>query len=146
MKALTISQPYASLIARGQKWVENRTWGTEYRGPLAIHAGRGTQYLSTRELHRYPAGAVIAVASLRSCILLDYAREEAAKGKLPYTMRRDGLVAADLAALLAHEHTEGPYCWILGDVRRIDPIPYAGQRGLWEFPDSLLPGSAAIEG
>jgi len=50
MKALTISQPYASLIASGEKWVENRTWATRYRGPLAIHAGRGTQYLSRDEL------------------------------------------------------------------------------------------------
>jgi len=37
MKALTISQPYASLIVSGKKWVENRTWGTSYRGMLAIH-------------------------------------------------------------------------------------------------------------
>lgn len=41
MKALTISQPYASLIARGEKFVENRRWPTPYRGPLAIHAGKG---------------------------------------------------------------------------------------------------------
>jgi len=50
MKALTISQPYASLIASGEKWVENRSWPTGYRGPLAIHAGKGTQYLDRREL------------------------------------------------------------------------------------------------
>lgn len=46
MKALTISQPFASLIASGEKWIENRIWYTSYRGPLAIHAGKGLQYLS----------------------------------------------------------------------------------------------------
>lgn len=40
MKALTIRQPWASLIAAGVKTIETRSWSTRYRGPLAIHAGR----------------------------------------------------------------------------------------------------------
>lgn len=39
MKALTIRQPWASLIAHGVKTIETRSWSTKYRGPLAIHAG-----------------------------------------------------------------------------------------------------------
>jgi hypothetical protein len=39
MKALTIIQPWASLIAIGAKRFATRIWDTEYRGPLAIHAG-----------------------------------------------------------------------------------------------------------
>ena len=59
-------QPYASLIAVGEKWVENRTWETAYRGPLAIHAGSGTHYLSLREIRAegLPVGAVIATCRL----------------------------------------------------------------------------------
>lgn len=38
MKALTIKQPWASLIANGIKDVENRTWRTKYRGRIYIHA------------------------------------------------------------------------------------------------------------
>jgi activating signal cointegrator 1 len=60
--ALTISQPFAELICTGEKCVENRTWETLYHGPLAIHAGKGTQYLSRRELAGYPTGCVVAVA------------------------------------------------------------------------------------
>lgn len=40
MKALTIRQPWASLIALGVKHIETRSWSTRYRGPLAIHAGK----------------------------------------------------------------------------------------------------------
>lgn len=40
MKALTIRQPWASLIAHGVKTIETRSWSTKYRGPLAIHAGK----------------------------------------------------------------------------------------------------------
>ena len=40
MRAITIQQPWASLIMAGIKTVENRTWATSHRGRLAIHAGR----------------------------------------------------------------------------------------------------------
>jgi hypothetical protein len=38
MKALSIKQPWASLIAHGIKDIENRTWKTKYRGKIYIHA------------------------------------------------------------------------------------------------------------
>lgn len=39
MKALTLHQPHATLVALGVKAIETRSWSTPYRGPLAIHAG-----------------------------------------------------------------------------------------------------------
>lgn len=39
MKALTIRQPWASLIATGVKTIETRSWSTKHRGTIAIHAG-----------------------------------------------------------------------------------------------------------
>lgn len=38
MKALSIKQPWASLIAHGLKPIENRTWRTKFRGRIYIHA------------------------------------------------------------------------------------------------------------
>lgn len=40
MKFLTLHQPWAALIAVGDKTIETRSWSTRYRGPLAIHAGK----------------------------------------------------------------------------------------------------------
>lgn len=40
MRALTLWQPWASLIAVGAKTIETRSWSTTYRGPLAIHAAK----------------------------------------------------------------------------------------------------------
>jgi hypothetical protein len=37
-KTLSVKQPYATLICAGVKTVENRTWKTDYRGRLLIHA------------------------------------------------------------------------------------------------------------
>lgn len=132
MKALTISQPYASLIASGEKFVENRRWETLYRGPLAIHAGKGTQYLDKRELAAYPSGCVVAVAELISCMNI---------GTLRRIPRHQEIAAYRMTAgeLLDHEHTEGPFCWILANVRElITPIPYKGAQGLWDFDERNL--------
>lgn len=41
MKALTLTQPYATLVAIGAKKIETRSWSTNYRGRLAIHAAKG---------------------------------------------------------------------------------------------------------
>lgn len=40
MKVITIKQPWATLIAKGYKEYEFRTWKTNYRGDILIHAGR----------------------------------------------------------------------------------------------------------
>src|SRR5207302_502261 len=39
MKALTVRQPWAWAIVQGKKDVENRSWRTDHRGMVAIHAG-----------------------------------------------------------------------------------------------------------
>ncbi|HXI90499.1 MAG TPA: hypothetical protein VNH18_23505 [Bryobacteraceae bacterium] len=40
MKALSLTQPWATLVAIGAKRIETRGWPTKYRGPLAIHAAK----------------------------------------------------------------------------------------------------------
>lgn len=40
MKALTVTEPWATLIAIGAKRIETRSWPTDYRGPVAIHASK----------------------------------------------------------------------------------------------------------
>lgn len=49
MKALTIKQPYASLIISGVKKVENRTWNTKFRGWIIIHAAQSTMPLDATD-------------------------------------------------------------------------------------------------
>lgn len=41
MKTITLTQPWATLVASGAKKIETRSWSTAYRGPLAIHAAKG---------------------------------------------------------------------------------------------------------
>jgi hypothetical protein len=62
MKAITIIQPWATLIAFGEKEFETRSWATNYRGNLAIHAGRKID----KEAFRQPA-IISALTSMVSC-------------------------------------------------------------------------------
>lgn len=133
VKALTISQPFASLIASGEKWVENRSWETKHRGPLVIHAGKGTQYLTKAELAEYPHGGVVAYAELVACVELAPVKLHAAAAF--HTLRASGINPVEL---LKHDHTEGPWCWVLKDVQPVEFVPCVGKQGLWEYAEGPL--------
>ena len=79
MKAITLWQPWATLIAIGVKPFETRSWATSYRGPLAIHAGKTREGLRLCEgeteieralakagytLQSVPMGVVVCTARL----------------------------------------------------------------------------------
>ena len=135
MKALTICQPYAHLIAIGDKKVENRTWPTRYRGPLAIHAGKSRKMLGATgnvfltfaepnygiEVADMEFGAVIATAKLVDCLHIVGIYEGKHDEKYPW--------------LKNHEHTEGDWCWVLTEVQPIEPIPCSGSQGLWNWDE-----------
>lgn len=130
MKALTVCQPYAELIASGAKRVENREWSTSYRGPLLIHAGKSTAWLEDpkRPPEGMVFGAVVAVATVVACL---------PKGAGTRTERAQwGPTWADL---YDHEHAHGTWCWVLeGVVRLRQPVPWRGAQGLWVPPEDLV--------
>ena len=111
MRALTIRQPWAELIVRGEKDVENRSWRTRHRGPLLIHAGASVNRASF-EKHGVPddveRGAVIGVVEVVEC-----------------TQERS-----------SDWHELGSWGWYLTRAKRFrKPIPLKGRRGLFEVPD-----------
>ena len=124
MMTLTVKEPWASLIAAGTKRIENRTWETKYRGPLAIHAGKSPASPSALEwledngivVPSLVYGKIVAVVNLIDCVELD---------DLP------GDLVDDVFA-------EGPWCWILADARLVTPpIAAKGKLGLWRFDGKI---------
>lgn len=138
MKALTICQPYPRLIMIGEKHVENRTWSTNYRGPLAIHAGKSRLWLTGDDEAAAAAagdtlafGAVVAIAQLEAC-------QQA-------STIHAGLLDQRFPQLRNRAHCLGPVCWVLTNVRRLaTPLPWRGSQGLFEIPDEAL-GSINVE-
>lgn len=129
MNALTICQPYAHLIAEGEKRVENRKWYTRYRGLLAIHAGKSREWLDLDDeglddsgyaVNEMAFGAVVAIAELIDCLSIAEIRSGRWDEKYPWIKN--------------HLHTEGPFCFVLGNVLKLKrPIPVSGAQGLWSW-------------
>ena len=135
MKAITVCQPYAYLLCLPtnddeHKRIENRTWYTGYRGPLAIHAGKSRKWLDTWDGRPIPEseivfGAVVGVGTLIDCLHIDRVRR---------------LVTGPRLWVKHHIHAKGPYCWILAPAVRplVPPVPCLGSLGLWDVPESLF--------
>lgn len=143
MKALTISQPFASLIASGEKWIENRCWRTYYRGPLAIHAGLGRQYLDRAKLAAYPTSRIVAVVDMIACLSWGEIATESERRP----MERPTGVHRCWREIFEDKHCEGPWCWILSNVRIVESDEIRGARGLWDLPAGFnIRNSESTEG
>lgn len=143
MYALTIKQPWASPIMAGVKRVENRTWPTNYRGPLAIHAGlsidpAGEEVLAAagaalpQDCEDLPRGVILGVVDLIDVVR--YPSVGAKQQTLGVEFERPdphGLAEDPLAS--------GPWCWILRNSRILPrPIPCPGQQSLWQITDPAM--------
>lgn len=142
MKILTICQPFAHLIVTGEKRVENRVWATSYRGPLVIHAGKSRDWLEADDagmdeeygipLTNMAFGAIVGIADLIDCKHIEAILKMGAMNPMSW--------------LQTHEHTEGPWCFVLANVRRlVTPIFYRGAQGLTGIAANVLDGAEMIQ-
>ena len=126
MKAITIKQPFASLIAAGLKEYEFRTWKTKYRGEMLIHAGKGVDKKAMKKFEKYgleyPSGCVIAKVNLSDCIKVDDEFRKILKEKNPTVY----------SSMIKHTEWEG-YAFKIESVEKIEPIPAKGKLSIWEF-------------
>lgn len=126
MKALTVQQLWAWAIIHGPKQVENRTWSTSHRGPLAIHAGRKTDPGSLAILAavgcsppgHVPRGAVIGVVDLVEVVPYEPGQQRLTGVDDPYSLADDPLA-------------DGPLCWIFRNPRPCEPVFLPGKPGLF---------------
>jgi hypothetical protein len=143
MKALTIKQPWATLIATGAKRVETRSWSSRYRGLLAVHAGAGFPKLGQRasldsafaiEIANdpLPLGAVIATCRLVSCIPTRGLQQNRVIAMDPETRCADFVMTDEERNF--GDYAEGRWAWLLADVKPLPvPIPARGRLGLWNW-------------
>jgi hypothetical protein len=122
--ALTVKQPWARLIMLGIKNVENRSWTTDYRGRLFIHAGRswdGTE-LSTEQLRQ----ATRQIAPNR---------EDHVYGAIIGTVELTEIVEDSESPWARKSGPSGGravHHWLISNPRQLSaPIPWRGQMGLW---------------
>lgn len=132
MKALSIIQPWASLIVYGVKDIENRTWTTTYRGPLLVHAGK-----KMLDEQWAAAADMMGRAGLRRTVDLD------PLGWLGTQEPRGGIVGvADLVDVVRDSPSPwaipGSFHWLLRNPRRLSFRPWTGALGLFNVEDDSI--------
>ena len=159
MKALTLTQPWATLVAIGAKRIETRSWATSYRGPLAIHAAKGLGPVGGRKgLHslcgdhpfcdvllpagynamRMPAwglplGAIVATCELIGCQMIGVLPDET-PAYMAYDEWPPVLQAIQDPERSFGLYTPGRFAWLLDDITALpEPIPAKGALSLWEW-------------
>lgn len=135
MKAITLTQPWATLVAIGSKRIETRSWSTNYRGSLAIHAAKNipdwvgewltrSEYARTvlahcgvhqaSDLKSMPRGVVIATCELWNVFNVEVIH--------PCEAERE-----------FGDYSPGRFAWMLENMRVIEPVECKGSLGLWNF-------------
>lgn len=131
MKAITIKQPFASLIVEGVKDIENRTWKTNFRGRVLIHAGASIAGsaldLLTQEQFdvlvknnkgaEYVTSSIIGSVEIVDCVI-NHESIWAEKG--------DSFLTGESSII---------YNWVLANpIKFPEPIPAKGKLSFWDFP------------
>lgn len=123
MKAISIKQPWASLIADGAKPIELRTWQTSYRGPLLIVSSAAPAGL----IMPLPDGTLLPLPAGRMLAVVDLVSIE------PATAAHTAAACADPA-----EWAPAGYAWHLINSRHVRPAPVRGRLNLYDVPDDLI--------
>lgn len=122
-KALTVKQPWASLIAHGFKKYEFRSWNTNYRGTVYLHVSSNNDYKYIKKFENlgidFPKSKIIAMFDIVDCIKIDDAFNEMLlkENNIVYgTKKREG------------------YAWVIDNVKLVnnDSI-IKGRLGLWNI-------------
>lgn len=141
-KVITLWQPYATLIATGIKRYETRSWPTDYRGPLLIHAAKRPMGMdemelinrlktknpllkTSRNIEDYPLGAILCQTQLTDCIPAEFPPNIIEKTVGNWHPIR--------------------WAWLLTKVVPLEPIPTRGYQGFWQYCHSENPHNAEFD-
>jgi len=134
MKVLSLTEPYATLIKNGTKTIETRSWKTNYRGKLYIHASSTKipkEYKENEALMNLVDrtdlnfGYVICSCELVDCILMTEDFIEDIKNN----REKDYITGV---------YSKGRYAWILENVTVLDnPIKAKGHLGIWDLEERI---------
>jgi hypothetical protein len=147
MRTLSLWQPWASLIALGEKKIETRHWTTDYRGPLFIHAAKSGHGKPTRVqaamgqaftneiisatlaahditgMDQLPLGAILCTVRLLWTRPTDHVMAD--------PEMKDQLTSRELAF---GDYSSGRFAWGLELVEVFPkPFPVRGHQGFWQW-------------
>lgn len=135
-RALSLTQPWATLLVSGAKRIETRSWKTPYRGWLGIHAAKGMPAWARRVCFEEPfLSALLAVGITGP--------EDLPRGALLGGARLLDCVPTGGVELVGISDQErafgdygpGRYGWLFERPTPFEPRPMRGALGLWPIPE-----------
>lgn len=149
MKAITIKQPWASLIVEGVKDIENRTWQTKYRGRVLVHAAK-TEHKEWFKTHEHLETNIrngiqnnltdIQYNATFGCIIGSVDIIDCGINNISIWAEKS-YRAVNFNSLPFHEEDEKDsiiYNWILANpIKFHEPIPVKGKLSFWDYPNIL---------
>lgn len=157
MRCITLYQPWASLLAAGEKRCETRHWPIRYRGPLLIHAAKtwnadlaalsrtepfasvlrslGVMWSDTNR-PALPFGAIVGRVDVVECYPTEKVR---ANNEMPFVHDPGNWVAVNDQELAFGDYSAGRFAWLCANpVAFARPIPLRGAQGLFDVGDDLV--------
>jgi hypothetical protein len=153
MKVISLLQPWASLVVIGAKQIETRSWNTNYRGPILIHASKkytkeqrslaidfngdyGAGLGLTNDL---PVGQIIGSVNLIDTFSTE--RTYSGVGGIGFKVNhrimegeQTRLMTISFAEKAFGDYSNGRFCWLLsGPIQFKAGIPVNGKLGIWEY-------------
>ena len=130
MRVLSLKEPFATLIKDGVKKIETRSWKTNYRGELYIHASltkinieKRHELLELIKDKTFSYGYIICKCQLKECIYMNKDFIEDIKKN-------------NYQEYICGEYKEGRYAWILDEVEILkEPIRLKGKLGIWKYDE-----------
>lgn len=138
MKAISIKQPWTSLIAHGIKDIENRTWKTNFRGKVYIHASSNFAFRDFEEVLTHQqlekskelncvlhTSAIIGEVEIVDCVI-NHTSIWAEKTPVKMQIKKSQLIISDEKPI---------YNWVLANPILYDEpiLNIKGKLSFWEF-------------
>lgn len=132
MKVLSIKEPFATLIKNNKKNIETRSWKTNYRGELYIHASISKikkEVKERKELMELTSddemgyGNILCKCELVDCIYMteDFIGDIKKNNYQEY---------------VCGHYEVGRYAWVLKNIKPLERrIPAKGKLGIWNYKD-----------
>lgn len=143
MKAITLTQPWATLVALGAKRIETRSWSTPHRGALGIHAAKGfprwardtcdePEFAKELGTIHLPLGFMLATCRLAACIPTRELQDNRLI-ELDPTCKCEPILLDERERQFG-DFSPGRWAWLLTDVVPLDlPVAAKGALGLWDW-------------
>lgn len=126
MKALSVRQPWAWMIIHGGKDIENRDWGTSFRGRILVHASKGMTRDEWGEAWGFAQGSGAGTKAVDV-------------GVTRHNIERGGIIGSVEIVDCVEESDSrwfvGRYGFVLRNPQPFPFLPYRGQLGFFDVPE-----------